>query len=209
VDGLAEYKRIISSFREYLQARLGKEKSLLLLMEMVRECGLCSLSESRTNVVFGHGDPNARVLVVGEAPGYEEDIRGEPFVGRAGELLTRMLSSIGLHRYETYITNVIKCRPPGNRNPAKEEIDHCVHYLSLQISILHPYIILALGNFASKVLLRKDLGISKVRGMIHVVDGIKILPTFHPSYLLRNPQDKRLAWEDMKLLKKEIERLRL
>lgn len=209
MDMLTQYKGIVLSFRQYLEKRLGKEKSLLILKEKVKGCGLCGLSLTRTNVVFGKGDPRARVLIVGEAPGYEEDLKGEPFVGRAGELLTKMLSSIRISRDEVYITNIIKCRPPGNRDPNLEEIRYCIPYLLLQISILHPYIILGLGNFASKTLLSTDLGITRLRGKIYRFNSTKFLPTFHPSYLLRNPQDKRLAWEDMKLLRREIDSMGL
>jgi DNA polymerase len=209
MDKLAKYRELVLSFRAYLEAKLGREKALLLLEEKVKECRLCSLSEGRKNVVFGSGSPYANMMVVGEAPGEEEDKKGKPFVGRAGELLGKMLSSVGIYREEVYITNVVKCRPPGNRDPKEEEIRWCIPYLFLQISILSPHIILTLGNFAAKALLQTDLGVSKVRGKVHIVNGKRILPTFHPSYLLRNPKDKRLVWEDMKLLREELSKLEL
>lgn len=209
MDLYAQYAKIVSSFRQYLEGEIGAKGCLSILEEKVKGCKLCRLSKTRTNVVFGYGDPMARVLIIGEAPGHEEDIKGKPFVGRAGELLERMLLAIRVHREETYITNILKCRPPGNRDPSKDEIEGCLPYLLLQISIISPSIILTLGNFASKAFLSKDLGIERLRGKVYEVNGMRFVPTFHPSYLLRNPEKKRLAWEDMKLLRMEIDRLRL
>lgn len=168
------------------------------------QCQKCRLSQSRTNVVFGVGHPNPKLVIVGEAPGLEEDRRGEPFVGRAGELLTKMLSAIDVPREQVYIANIIKCRPPNNRNPLPDEIKSCLPYLLRQLSVLSPSIILSLGNFATQILLGSSQGITKLRGKIYAYEGIKLIPTFHPAYLLRNPSLKRAAWEDMKLLRKVL-----
>lgn len=161
-------------------------------------CRRCALCETRSTVVFGEGSRRPRLLVVGEAPGADEDATGRPFVGKAGQLLTRMLAAIGLAREDVYIANVLKCRPPGNRPPAPEEVAACRPFLTEQMRQLEPELLLLLGNHATRALLGTDRGISTLRGEIHrTLDGRPALPTFHPAYLLRNPDAKREAWLDL------------
>ena len=152
----------------------------------------------RRQVVFGVGNPDADLMFVGEAPGADEDIQGIPFVGRAGQLLTKMIQAIQLERDQVYIANVIKCRPPDNRNPEPDEIETCQPFLFQQIAAVRPKVIVALGSFAAKTLLKTQDSISRLRGRVYDFQGAKLIPTFHPSYLLRSPQFKREAWEDLK-----------
>ena len=161
-----------------------------------RRCKLCSLG--RTQIVFGVGNPKARLMFVGEAPGEEEDKRGEPFVGRAGQLLTKIVEAIGLTRDQVYIANVIKCRPPGNRNPEPDEVEQCEPYLFRQIDVIQPKVIVPLGKFAAQSLLKTVDPITRLRGRQFDYRGAALIPTFHPAYLLRNPSAKREVWEDMK-----------
>jgi len=165
------------------------------------DCQRCRLAQGRTHLVFGVGAPGARVVFVGEGPGEEEDRRGEPFVGRAGQLLDRMLHAIGLDRSRVYIANVVKCRPPGNRTPYPDEAATCLPFLWGQIEAIRPAVVCALGGHAAKSLLGGETPISRLRGRTQAVRGQTVLPTFHPAYLLRNPGAKRLAWEDLKRLK--------
>jgi DNA polymerase len=169
-------------------------------------CTLCALHAGRSQTVFGVGSPRAEVVFVGEGPGREEDIQGEPFVGRAGQLLTRIIASMGLSRDDVYICNAVKCRPPGNRTPTVEEIATCRPYLEAQLAVIQPKVIVALGNPAVRALLNITKGISHLRGSFLEWQGIKVMPTFHPAYLLRNPKAKRQVWEDMKLVLGEIGR---
>ena len=169
---------------------------------LAAEC--CQLCRSRNNLVFGEGNPDARLVFVGEAPGREEDLRGRPFVGRAGQLLTKIIESIGLKRQDVYICNILKCRPPNNRNPFPTEIQACWGYLVRQLEIIRPDIICALGKFAAQTLLKSTESISRIRGRFFDYQGVNLIPTFHPAYLLRNPGDKRLVWEDMKKIKREL-----
>jgi DNA polymerase len=162
-------------------------------------CKLCTLG--RKQVVFGVGNPQADLMFVGEAPGGDEDEQGVPFVGRAGQLLTRIIEAIELHRDDVYIANVIKCRPPGNRNPEPDEVLTCEPFLFQQIDIIQPKVIVALGKFAAQSLLRTDTPITRLRGRIHPFRGAQLVPTFHPAYLLRSPDKKRETWEDMKLVR--------
>ena len=166
------------------------------------DCHRCGLSKSRKNIVFGSGDPKARLVFVGEGPGHEEDQKGEPFVGAAGQLLTRIIQSIQLTREQVYICNIIKCRPPQNRNPMPEEITTCAPFLMRQIETIKPEFICALGAFAAQTLLESKDPISRLRGRFHVYRGMNVLPTYHPAYLLRNPDKKRDVWGDMKMLMK-------
>ena len=161
-----------------------------------RRCKLCGLG--RSQIVFGVGHPKARLMFVGEAPGEEEDKRGEPFVGRAGQLLTKIIEAIGLSRDQVYIANVIKCRPPGNRNPEPDEVEQCEPYLFRQIDVIQPRVIVPLGKFAAQSLLKTMDPITKLRGRQFDYRGAALIPTFHPAYLLRNPSAKREVWEDMK-----------
>jgi DNA polymerase len=183
--------------------------TLAQVREELGECTRCKLHKGRRNIVFGVGDPNAWLVFVGEAPGGDEDAQGEPFVGRAGQLLTRIIEAMKLTRDQVYICNIIKCRPPGNRNPEPDEIASCEPFLIGQLRAIKPKLICALGNFAAQILLRTKEPISKLRGRFHSYHGIPVLPTFHPAYLLRNPYEKKTVWEDMKLLQREYERLRL
>jgi DNA polymerase len=167
------------------------------------ECRRCRLARERTCIVFGEGDPRAKLVFVGEGPGFEEDRQGKPFVGAAGQLLTRIIEAIKLSRSQVYICNIIKCRPPGNRNPKPDEINRCSPFLERQIAAIQPDFICALGTFAAQRLLQTTTPISRLRGRFHQYRGIKVLPTYHPAYLLRNPDKKRDVWEDMKMLMKE------
>ena len=162
-------------------------------------CKLCSLG--RSQIVFGVGHPKARLMFVGEAPGEEEDKRGEPFVGRAGQLLTRIIEAIGLSREQVYIANVIKCRPPDNRNPEPDEVAACEPYLFRQIDVIRPAVIVPLGKFAAQCLLKTTDPITRLRGRRFDYRGTTLIPTFHPAYLLRNPSAKREVWDDMKLVR--------
>lgn len=180
------------------QTDLGKIK------KKAQDCKDCLLYKKRTNLVFGCGDPRAELMFIGEAPGEDEDLKGEPFVGRAGMLLTKMIEAIGLGRSDVYIANVLKCRPPNNRCPLPEEIAHCSHFLMEQVRAIRPKVICTLGKFASQFLLKSEKTISLLRGNFHEVEGIKVMPTFHPAYLLRNPNDKKLVWEDLKKVIKEL-----
>ena len=168
----------------------------------IGECTRCKLHRlGRKNIVFGVGNPGADLMFVGEAPGGDEDIQGIPFVGRAGQLLTKIIEAIALKRDEVYIANVIKCRPPQNRNPEQDEVETCEPFLFQQIDLIKPKVIVALGTFAARTLLRTLDPISRLRGRVYEYRGAKLVPTFHPAYLLRNPSSKREVWEDMKLVR--------
>ncbi|HXN06601.1 MAG TPA: uracil-DNA glycosylase, partial [Nitrospiria bacterium] len=162
------------------------------------------LYSTRTQLVFGTGNPNPELVFVGEAPGADEDLKGEPFVGRAGQLLTRMIEAMGLNRNLVFITNILKSRPPGNRNPEPDEIRACLPFLIAQLEVLKPKVICALGSFAAQTLLQTEEKISKLRGRFHDYRGIKLMPTYHPAYLLRNPVEKKAVWEDMQMIMKEL-----
>ena len=162
------------------------------------DCQRCGLAGSRTQLVYGVGNPNARLLLVGEAPGREEDLRGEPFVGEAGRLLDRILLAMGMQRDDVYICNVLKCRPPNNRDPLPEEVATCEAFLIRQIEAIRPQVIVGLGRFAVHSLLKTRVPISQLRGEWQNYQGIPLMPTYHPAYLLRNPEGKREVWEDMK-----------
>jgi uracil-DNA glycosylase family 4 len=165
----------------------------------VRTCRKCGLCETRTQTVFGVGNRRARLMVVGEAPGAEEDRQGEPFVGRAGMLLNAMLRAAGFERGEVFIANVLKCRPPNNRDPSDEEAERCLPYLRRQIELVDPQAILCVGRIAAQRLLDTDTPIGKLRGRVHRLDGRPVVVTYHPAYLLRSPGEKRKSWEDLKL----------
>jgi len=170
-------------------------------LEQVRadlgDCRRCGLAGTRTHLVFGTGNPGARLVFVGEAPGYEEDVQGEPFVGAAGKLLTRIIEAMGLTRDQVYICNILKCRPPGNRNPLPGEIAVCRPFLNRQLAAISPECICALGKFAAQTLLDTQAPISRLRGRFHEYRGIRVMPTYHPAYLLRNPEGKRDVWNDI------------
>jgi DNA polymerase len=177
---------------------------LLAVRQELGECVRCKLSRGRHHLVFGVGDPSAELVFVGEGPGEDEDLQGEPFVGRAGQLLTRMIEAMGFSRSAVYIANVVKCRPPGNRNPEPEEIDACEPFLRAQLGAIRPKVIVALGKFAAQTLLRDQTAISRLRGRWFSYEGVKLMPTFHPAYLLRSPDEKRKAWDDLQLVMKEL-----
>jgi uracil-DNA glycosylase family 4 len=171
------------------------------------DCTRCKLHTlGRTQIVFGVGNPAAELMFVGEAPGADEDIQGIPFVGRAGQLLTKMIEAIGFTRDDVYIANVLKCRPPGNRNPEPDEIGQCEPFLFRQLESVQPSVVIALGAFAARTLLKTDAPISRLRGRVHEYRGVKLIPTFHPSFLLRSPGYKREAWDDLKLALSELGR---
>ncbi len=170
------------------------------------ECTRCRLSAGRTNIVFGEGNPESDLVFVGEGPGYDEDRSGRPFVGAAGQLLTRIIAAIGFKRDEVYICNIIKCRPPNNRNPQPDEIRSCLPFLKRQLQCIEPRFVCALGKFAAQTLLETDTPISRLRGRLHRLGEMRVLPTFHPAYLLRNPEKKRQVWQDMQLLMREMKR---
>jgi uracil-DNA glycosylase family 4 len=176
------------------------------LAEAVRQCQRCELHKTRTQTVFGVGDRQASLMIVGEAPGADEDRQGEPFVGRAGRLLNEMLKAIGLQRQQVYIANILKCRPPNNRDPKPEEAAECSQYLFRQIELIQPKLILALGRIAAQRLLKTDSALSRLRGKVHQhpETGMPLIVTYHPAYLLRTPSDKRKAWEDLLFLQKTI-----
>src|SRR5438128_6331409 len=175
------------------------QKSLLAEMAAVaRVCEKCRLAKTRTNVVYGVGSPNADLMFIGEAPGRDEDIQGKPFVGRAGQLLTDIIKAMKLTRDDVYIANVIKCRPPENRNPEQDELDACRPHIRRQIEIIQPKVIVTLGRVALQSLLEKGYAISAVRGQWLDYNGIKVMPTYHPAYLLRTPAAKKEVWADMK-----------
>jgi uracil-DNA glycosylase family 4 len=221
---------IKEDFRGYLQYMKGlgyagvalSENSLRILddwnkevmaetLDMVRKdlgaCQRCKLHTGRKHIVFGAGNPQAKLVLVGEGPGHEEDIQGQPFVGQAGQLLTRILQAIRLTREDVYICNIIKCRPPGNRNPEPDEIAACIPFLRRQLRALRPGLICALGTFAAQTLLETNTPISRLRGHFHSYEGIRLLPTYHPAFLLRNPSKKRDVWEDMQKLQEAYEGL--
>ncbi len=205
--GAASPPRPASAPIEMLSRYPGLEKTTTLeeLRAFIGDCQRCKLAPLRTHLVFGVGDPEADLMFVGEAPGAEEDARGEPFVGRAGQLLTDIIErGMGLRRADVYICNVIKCRPPDNRNPEADEVAACEPFLMRQIDLVQPRAIVALGTFAVQALLKVKTPISRLRGNWHEVRGVKLMPTFHPAYLLRSPGEKRWVWQDiqevMKLL---------
>jgi len=190
VEAAKEPVRVFASEAEALGA---------LRVEIGPDCRLCKLHTlGRKQVVFGVGNPNADLMFVGEAPGADEDIQGEPFVGRAGQLLTKIIEAIGMSRSDVYIANVIKCRPPGNRNPEPDEVERCEPFLFRQIDIVKPKVIVALGKFAAQSLLKTTDPITRLRGREYKFRSAILMPTFHPAYLLRNPSSKREVWEDMK-----------
>src|SRR5258707_644082 len=201
--------------REGQQGRVGQEgqealrvfrspaEALVAVRTEIGDCTRCKLHTlGRKQIVFGVGNPNANLMFVGEAPGRDEDEQGFPFVGRAGQLLTKIIEAIELKREDVYIANIIKCRPPQNRNPEPDEVASCEPFLFQQIDVIKPKIIVALGKYAAQTLLRRETPISRLRGQRFDYRGAKLIPTFHPAYLLRNPSSKREVWEDMKLVKR-------
>ncbi|MGO9015527.1 MAG: uracil-DNA glycosylase [Dissulfurispiraceae bacterium] len=189
-----------------------REAALKSLRGLIGDCTRCKLSKGRTKIVFGEGNANTRIMFIGEGPGKEEDIQGRPFVGDAGQLLTRLIEKMGLKREDVYIANIVKCRPPMNRDPQEDEIATCFPFLEKQIEIIAPRVIVSLGKIAAYVLLGisgpiTKFFITRIRGSFSEYKGIPVMPTFHPAYLLRNPRDKWLTWEDAQAVLKKLESL--
>ena len=184
-------------------------QTLEAFYESIKDCRKCPLGKLRTRLVFGAGNPDADVMFIGEAPGREEDLQGAPFVGQAGQLLTKIIQAIRLAREEVYIANILKCRPPNNRDPEPEEIAQCEPHLIRQIELIQPKIICALGRIAGQTLLKTSAALGSLRGKVHRYHGVKLIVTYHPAALLRNPQWKRPTWEDMKLLRREYDGMEL
>jgi DNA polymerase len=188
--------------KDSLRVFTSPAEALGAVRHEIGDCTRCKLHTlGRRQIVFGVGSPDAALMFVGEAPGADEDVQGVPFVGRAGQLLTKIIEAIGLKREDVYIANVIKCRPPQNRNPEQDEVETCEPFLFRQIDVIKPKVIVALGTFAARTLLRTLDPISRLRGHVYEYRGAKLIPTFHPAYLLRNPSSKREVWEDMKMVK--------
>ncbi|MGI9553335.1 MAG: uracil-DNA glycosylase [Thermodesulfobacteriota bacterium] len=183
----------------------GKKQTLEEIREELGECTRCKLHTDRTNIVFGDGNPNARLVFVGEGPGRDEDMQGKPFVGRAGKLLTKIIEAMGLTRKDVYICNVVKCRPPNNRNPEADEVAACEPFLLKQIRSINPEIVVCLGSVATSLLLKmKQPRMGDLRGQFHEYGNSKLMITYHPAALLRNPNFKKPVWEDMKVVLKEL-----
>jgi len=192
----------------FLSPTMQTVQTLEELRAEIGDCRRCKLCQGRTNIVFGVGNPRAELVFVGEGPGRDEDLKGEPFVGRAGQLLTEIITKgMKMRREDVYIANVVKCRPPENRNPEPDEIAACEPFLVKQLDLIKPRIIVALGTFAAQTLLKTKTPISRLRGVWHTHQGIKLMPTLHPAYLLRNPNDKRLVWQDIQAVLREMGRL--
>jgi DNA polymerase len=187
------------------QAFTHSNDTLTKLLKKVKSCTKCKLHKSRTQIVFGGGNPKSHIVFVGEAPGFDEDKSGKPFVGPAGQLLTRIISAMHLSRDMVYICNILKCRPPNNRRPESDEMEACFAYLETQLDIIKPDIICTLGSTASQKLLNVQTSISAMRGHFYDYKGIPVMPTFHPSYLLRNESKKREVWHDMQMVMKKMQ----
>ena len=188
------------------KARLTRPapETLSVIQQDLGDCTRCKLSAGRTNIVFGVGNPDARLMFVGEAPGRDEDLQAEPFVGRAGQLLNRMIAAMGLARSDVYIANIVKCRPNQNRDPEPDEVEACEPFLLRQIGAIQPEVIVALGRYACQTLLRKTTPISRLRGKWDTYGDIPLMPTFHPAYLLRNPAGKKPVWQDLQQVMKRL-----
>jgi uracil-DNA glycosylase family 4 len=222
-DPRVELREIVGEVRAYLEAQreLGVEytdvewpespapplpPTMSEVREELGECTRCKLYRHRTQIVFGVGHPKARLVFVGEAPGADEDAQGEPFVGRAGQLLTKIIQAMGMQREDVYICNILKCRPPNNRTPESDEILSCQPFLLKQLQAIGPQFVCALGGPAAQTLLQTKEPISRLRGKFYDFHGIPLLPTYHTAFLLRNPHEKKTVWEDMKLLLREMKR---
>ncbi len=207
--GVQEKEKPLYSPGKHTGEQTIARKNLHKLYETVRDCLNCPLGKGRTNLVFGEGNPDADIMFIGEAPGADEDAQGKPFVGRAGKLLTRMIEGMKLHREDVYIGNILKCRPPNNRDPQANEIEMCEPILIRQIKIIKPKIICALGRISGQTLLRTKSTLSSLRGTVHDYHGVKFIVTYHPAALLRNPNWKKPAWEDLKLVRREYDGMEL
>lgn len=205
--GLDEIK-LSSELKLEFKKTNSKGNSLEEFYRKIKDCKKCHLHESRTNFVFGTGNSRAEVMFVGEAPGRDEDLQGEPFVGRAGQLLNKILAAINFRREEVFIANILKCRPPENRDPLPDEIEKCEPHLIEQIRLIQPKLICALGRIAAQALLRTNLPLNRLRRKFHDYQGIKFLATYHPAALLRYPQYKKDTWEDVQLLRSEYDKIK-
>lgn len=183
----------------------ARPETLAAIQSDLGNCTRCQLCHARTHIVFGEGNPNAQLVLVGEGPGFDEDQCGRPFVGAAGQLLTKILEAMSLSREAVYICNIVKCRPPNNRNPESDEIRQCLPFLKRQLAAIRPRVICALGSVAARTLLETATPISRLRGQFHEVMGIPVMPTFHPAYLLRNPDKKREVWNDVQQIMKMLD----
>lgn len=175
-----------------------RDHGLQSIRDEMGDCVRCKLCKGRKSIVFGEGNPSASLMFIGEGPGADEDEQGRPFVGRAGQLLTKMIEAMGFRREDVYIANIVKCRPPNNRNPEPDEIESCEPFLKKQIGMIRPKVIVALGKFAAQTLLKTPVPISRLRGRFGDYEGIAVMPTYHPAYLLRSPGEKRVVWDDLK-----------
>jgi DNA polymerase len=184
-----------------------RDASLEAIREDIGDCHRCKLHEQRKSIVFGEGNPQAKLVFIGEGPGADEDATGRPFVGRAGQLLDKIIAAIGLKREDVYIANIVKCRPPGNRTPERDEIDTCEPFLFRQLALIKPKVIVALGSPAFQCLVRTREPISRARGEWRDLNGVRLMPTFHPAFLLRSPDKKREVWEDMKKVRDYLNEL--
>jgi DNA polymerase len=204
-----EEKRSLSYLTAIAPGAKRQSAPSMLSLEDVRRdmenCQRCPLHEGRKNVVFGSGNPQASLVFIGEAPGADEDQQGLPFVGRAGQLLTKIIEAMGFKRDDVYIANILKCRPPNNRNPLPAEIQICEPFLIRQLKAISPKIICALGTFSAQTLLKRETPITVLRGTFHDYHGIALMPTYHPAYLLRNPSAKKLVWEDVQQIMKRLQ----
>jgi len=218
-EGRSQESGVRSQERESGTFHASPSESLQCLRDQIGDCTRCRLHQGRTQLVFGVGNPKAELMFIGEGPGRDEDLQGEPFVGRAGQLLTKIIEAMGMRRGDVYIANVVKCRPPENRNPAPDEIATCSPFLFKQIELIHPKVIVGLGNFAVQTLLATEQKITGLRGRLHLwpsarakeilntsipTESIKLMPTYHPAFLLRNPNMKKPVWEDMKIVLQEL-----
>jgi uracil-DNA glycosylase family 4 len=192
------------SLKETMGSSTGPADSLSAIREAIASCRRCDLHGTRTNTVFGEGNPSTDIMFIGEGPGRDEDLQGRPFVGRAGMLLTKIIEAMGLMREDVYITNVVKCRPPGNRNPDADEISECLPFLEKQVNVIGPKVICTLGLVATQTITGSRSGITAMRGRYYDYNGIMVMPTFHPAACLRNPSSKRLVWEDVKKIMKTL-----
>jgi len=216
VDGLPleELQKTVTRDREPERQRQEQPQSAVFqgldgLRRKIGDCQRCDLAQSRTNLVFGAGPEKARLVFVGEAPGADEDRQGQPFVGEAGQVLTRLIEAMGLKRTQVYICNVLKCRPPANRNPHKDEINTCSPFLTQQLQSIKPEVIVALGTFAAQTLLESKEPISRMRGQFHSWHGIPVMPTFHPSFLLHNKENKQHYWDVWSDMEQVLRKLKL
>lgn len=197
-DGTVQQVAALCDLESATGGATAQSESLAAICADLGDCTRCPLCRARTRIVFGEGDPQAQLVFVGEGPGFDEDQSGRPFVGAAGQLLTKIITAMSLDRERVYICNIVKCRPPNNRNPEPDEIRQCLPFLKRQLRAIHPRVVCALGNVAARTLLETDTPISRLRGRFHAVMDIPLMPTYHPAFLLRNPDKKRDVWDDVR-----------